>query len=201
MAQFEDLIQKISSCTLCVLSQGRNNAVPGEGSPTPKIMFIGEGPGFQEDKQGRPFIGQAGHFLDHLLASVGLNREEVFITNVVKCRPPSNRDPLPGELEACRPYLEAQIAHLKPKVIVTLGRHSLSWFFPKETISKSRAKARTWNGTIVYPLYHPAAALHQQSLKSIIESDFKTLPAVLEKAEEPNQEVPQSASQQQLSMF
>ena len=201
MPEFEDLVQRISSCTQCALSHGRTNAVPGEGSLTPKVMFIGEGPGFHEDKQGRPFVGPAGQFLDQLLASVGMKREDVYITNVVKCRPPNNRDPLPGEVEACRGYLDAQIEFLKPKVIVTLGRHSLASFFQKEPISKARGKPRLWNGITVLPMYHPAAALHQQSLRSIIESDFKELPAVLKEAEEPTPVAAQPEQKQQLSLF
>ena len=201
MPEFEDLVQRISSCTQCALSHGRTNAVPGEGSLTPKVMFIGEGPGFHEDKQGRPFVGPAGQFLDQLLASVGMKREDVYITNVVKCRPPNNRDPLPGEVEACRGYLDAQIELLKPKVIVTLGRHSLASFFQKEPISKAHGKPRLWNGITVLPMYHPAAALHQQSLRSIIESDFKELPAVLKEAEEPTPVAAQPEQKQQLSLF
>lgn len=201
MSEFEDLVQRISSCTQCALSRGRTNAVPGEGSLTPKVMFIGEAPGFHEDKQGRPFVGPAGQFLDQLLASVGMKREDVYITNVVKCRPPNNRDPLPGEVEACRGYLDAQIEFLKPKVIVTLGRHSLASFFQKEPISKARGKPRLWNGITVLPMYHPAAALHQQSLRSIIEDDFKGLPAVLKEAEEHTSGAAQPDQKQQLSLF
>ncbi len=201
MPEFEDLVRRISSCTQCALSHGRTNAVPGEGSLTPKVMFIGEGPGFHEDKQGRPFVGPAGQFLDQLLASVGMKREDVYITNVVKCRPPNNRDPLPGEVEACRGYLDAQIEFLKPKVIVTLGRHSLASFFQKEPISKARGKPRLWNGITVLPMYHPAAALHQQSLRTIIENDFKGLPAVLKEAGEHPPGAAQPDQKQQLSLF
>ena len=199
MPEYDDLVQKITTCTLCNLCNSRTNAVPGEGSMSPSVMFIGEGPGYHEDQQGRPFVGPAGQFLNQLLGSVGMSREDVYITNMIKCRPPNNRDPLPVEMEACRPYLDKQIKLLKPKVIVTLGRHSLTKFFPKETISKARGKPRKWNGITFYPMYHPAAALHQQSLRHIIEEDFKALPRLLQEAEHLSLEEEPGA--QQLSMF
>ncbi len=201
MSELEELAARISACTLCPLSQGRTNAVPGEGSSRSEIMFIGEGPGFNEDRQGRPFVGPAGQFLEQLLASIGMKREDVYITNMIKCRPPNNRDPLPGEMEACRPYLDKQMQLLKPKVIVTLGRHSFTKFFPKETISKARGRARKWNGMTIYPMYHPAAALHQNSLRAIIESDMKSLPALLKEAEEITETEEERTGAQQLSMF
>ena len=199
MPELEELAARISTCTLCPLSQGRTSAVPGEGSSNPEIMFIGEGPGFNEDRQGRPFVGPAGQFLEQLLASIGMKREDVYITNMIKCRPPNNRDPLPGEMEACRPYLDKQIQLLKPKVIVTLGRHSFTKFFPKETISKARGRPRKLNGITIYPMYHPAAALHQNSLRATIESDMKALPALLKEAEDIPEE--ERTGAQQLSMF
>ncbi|MFQ5861061.1 MAG: uracil-DNA glycosylase family protein, partial [Dehalococcoidia bacterium] len=131
----EALAEKVSGCTDCPLSQSRTTAVPGEGAPNVKVVFIGEAPGFHEDRQGRPFVGPAGGFLEELLASVGLKREDVFITNMVKCRPPSNRDPLPGEIAECSKYLDRQLQLIKPRVIVTLGRYSLAKFFPRESIS------------------------------------------------------------------
>jgi DNA polymerase len=145
-------------------------------------MFIGEGPGFYEDQQGRPFVGAAGKFLDELLAGIGLDRKKVFIGNVVKCRPPNNRDPQPDEIEACSKYLEAQIATIDPKVIVTLGRYSLQRYFPGESISRIHGTPRRRGDVIVVPMYHPAAALHQASLRRVIEADFARLPAFLEKA-------------------
>lgn len=199
MTELEALADRVSACTLCPLSQGRTKAVPGEGSSNPQLMFIGEAPGFHEDRQGRPFVGPAGQFLEQLLASIGLKRQDVYITNMVKCRPPNNREPLPGEIEACRPYLDEQIELLKPKVIVTLGRHSLAKFFPKETISKVRGKSRRWNDITIFPMYHPAAALHQNNLRSTIENDIKTLPSILKEAQAPPQE--QKTEAQQLSMF
>ena len=180
MSEFEDLISKIKVCTLCSLSRNRTNAVPGEGSPTADIMFIGEGPGFYEDRDGRPFVGPAGKFLEELLGSIGLRREDVFITNMVKCRPPNNRDPLPGEIRSCQPYLDKQIELISPKVVVTLGRYSFSRFFPGEPISKARGKPRRWRSLNLYPIYHPAAALHNPKLRPVIEADFKKLPSLIQ---------------------
>lgn len=153
--------------------------MPGEGAPTADIMFVGEGPGYNEDRQGRPFVGAAGQFLNELLASIGLQREDVFITNMVKCRPPNNRDPFPAELEACAHYLDEQIAEIQPKIIVPLGRHALSRWFPNESIGKVRAKPKTMGGITVFPLYHPAAALHNGGLRATIEADFSKLGALL----------------------
>jgi len=146
-------------------------------------MFIGEGPGFHEDKQGRPFVGPAGQFLEELLASINLKRADVFITNVVKCRPPGNRDPLPAEINACNDYLERQIAAINPQVIVTLGRHSMVKFFGGEKISAIHGRARKIDGRICMAMYHPAAGLHQQSLKESIRADFKKIPQVMAEAE------------------
>jgi len=142
-------------------------------------MFVGEGPGFNEDKQGRPFIGAAGNFLTNLLASIGLRREDVFITNMVKCRPPKNRDPLSEEMDACRHYLDEQIAEIMPKIIVPLGRHALARWFPGESIGKLRAQPKNFGAFTLFPLYHPAAALHNGGLRSTIEEDFTKLGALL----------------------
>jgi DNA polymerase len=170
MSDFDALERRVNACTRCTLSQKRTNAVPGEGSRSADIVFVGEGPGFHEDQQGRPFVGPAGRLLDELLASVGLDRKDVYITNMIKCRPPNNRDPLPGEIEACKPYLDEQIEMIAPKVVVALGRYSFSKFFPDEPIGKARGKPRRWNGLIVYPMYHPAAALRNfQSLLPLLE--------------------------------
>ena len=182
MTEFDSLIQRINTCTLCALSEKRTNAVPGEGSPTADFMFIGEGPGFYEDRDGRPFVGPAGHFLDELLASIGLRRDDVYITNMVKCRPPNNRDPLPDEIASCRPYLDEQLELISPKVLVTLGRFSFVRFFPGESIGKARGKPRRWGDLLVYPIYHPAAALHNPKLRSVIESDFQRLPSLIQEA-------------------
>ena len=171
--------KRVASCTDCGLCKGRTNTVPGEGAADAQIMFIGEGPGFYEDQQGRPFVGASGKFLDELLASIGLSRKTTFIANVVKCRPPSNRDPQPDEIEACSKHLDAQIDIIKPKVIVTLGRHSMQRYFPGEAISRAHGQPRRKGDQIVVPMYHPAAALHQGSLRKVIESDFKRLPDFL----------------------
>ena len=180
MPQFEELVQTIKTCTLCSLSKKRTNAVPGEGSPNADVVFIGEGPGFYEDRDGRPFVGQSGKFLDELLASIGLKREDVYITNMLKCRPPNNRDPLPTEMKACKPYLDSQLAMIAPKVVVTLGRHSFAKFFPGETISQGRGKPRKWNNLMIYPMYHPAAGLHNAKLRPVIKSDFSRLPSLID---------------------
>lgn len=199
MAELEQLASQIHTCTDCPLHSSRTHAVPGEGASNPVVMLIGEGPGYHEDQQGRPFVGPAGQFLSQLLSSIGLQREEVYITNMVKCRPPSNRDPYPGEIASCGKYLDAQIRLLKPKVIVTLGRHSLAKFFPNETITRARGKARkTADGAIVYPSYHPAAALHQASLRRTIEEDFQGLGQVLQGLASP---IKEETTAQQLSMF
>jgi DNA polymerase len=147
-------------------------------------MLVGEGPGFHEDQQGRPFVGQAGKFLEDLLGSIGMTRQDVYICNVIKCRPPGNRDPLPNEVESCRPFLLKQIDLIDPLLIVTLGRFSLSWFFPRDSISKVRGRLRQMNGRHYYHLYHPAAALHNGSLRQTIVEDFAKIPQALEKIEE-----------------
>ena len=199
MSSLEEVAQRVSVCTDCPLSKERTKAVPGEGPADAKIMFIGEGPGFHEDRQGRPFVGPSGHFLDQLITSVGLNREDVFIANVVKCRPPNNRDPLPGEIAACRKHLDKQIDLINPKVVVTLGRYSMAHFLPNQTIGKVRGRVRSVEGRCVYPMYHPAAALHNQNLRKVIEEDFKAIPSLVKQdAQETQSDEP---SGQQLSMF
>ncbi len=191
MSELQELASRVHVCTDCRLSEGRTRAVPGEGPEQADLMFIGEGPGYHEDQQGRPFVGPAGQFLEQLLASIGMTRDQVFIANMIKCRPPNNRDPLPGEVAACSKYLDRQIQLVAPKVIVTLGRHSLVKFLPGATISKAHGKAVRKEGFILYPIYHPAAALHQQSLRSVIEEEFKAIPSLLQEqvvlpqAEEP----------------
>src|SRR3989440_6465263 len=178
-----EVAAEVSTCSKCNLCKDRTRAVPGEGRADAKILFIGEGPGFHEDKQGRPFIGPAGQFLDELLASISLKRADVFITNVVKCRPPNNRDPLPEEIQACNDYLDRQIAAINPQVIVTLGRYSMAKFFGSEKISVVHGRARKIDGRIFIAMYHPAAGLHQQSLKDTIRTDFKKIPAIIAEAE------------------
>ena len=178
----QELVTRISSCPDCDLCKTRTKSVPGEGPENAEILLVGEGPGFHEDQQGRPFVGQAGKFLEELLASVGLERSDVYITNVVKCRPPNNRDPLPDEVEACRKHLTEQIGIIKPRLIVTLGRYSLAWFFPRDTISKVHGQIREKDGIYFLHMYHPAAALHSGGLRQTILDEFSRLPAALEKA-------------------
>lgn len=181
----DQIAAEVSVCRLCPLHVGRTNAVPGEGHPDTEVVFVGEGPGFNEDQQGRPFVGQAGGLLNELLKAIGWRREEVFITNVVKCRPPQNRDPEPSEIAACAPYLRRQLEVLDPAVVVTLGRHSLQTFMPGARIGgvhgtvhpvdpqTGAANAQT------YAMYHPAAALRASSLKQTMLQDMAGLPQVL----------------------
>jgi len=200
MTTFDELIQEIKTCTLCRLSAGRTQAVPGEGSESADIVFIGEGPGYYEDRDGRPFVGPAGQLLDQMLATIGLRRQDVYIANMVKCRPPENRDPLPGEIKACQPYLERQLELIAPRVVVTLGRYSFSNYFPGESISKARGKPRQWKDLTIYPMYHPAAALHNAGLRPAIENDFRRLRSLLESEDQPAEEEPEKKAQQ-LSLF
>jgi DNA polymerase len=199
------IAQEVSQCTRCPLHHSRKLAVPGEGPVTAEIMFIGEGPGFHENEQGRPFVGQAGKFLDELLAKIDLQRSQVFIGNVVKCRPPGNRDPEPGEIEACSDYLERQIQAINPKVIVTLGRYSMARFLPNAKISAIHGQSTLVKGRLVVAMYHPAAALHQQSLKPVLEADFLRLPEMIAKiARAQDDAAPESEAKKdakQLSLF
>ncbi len=172
---FDGLDGRISGCRLCQLATTRTRAVPGSGSRTAEVMFIGEGPGFHEDQQGKPFVGRAGQFLDQLIGLIGLNRGDVYITNVVKCRPPNNRDPLPHELAVCRPYLDRQIELIDPRVIVTLGRYSLGTFFPGDVISRVHGTIRSKDGRHFCAMFHPAAALHQERYRQLIIDDMKRL--------------------------
>jgi len=176
------IAQEVSTCTQCVLHKTRKKSVPGEGPAQAEIMLIGEGPGFNENEQGRPFVGQAGKFLDELLAQAGLKRPEVWIGNVVKCRPPENRDPQPDELASCNLYLERQIAAIDPKIIITLGRFSMGRFMPGVKISQVHGQMRKVGQRFVIAMFHPAAALHQAALKPAILADFAKLPQLLEVA-------------------
>jgi len=176
------IASEVSACTNCALHHSRKQAVPGEGPARAEIMFIGEGPGFHENEQGRPFVGAAGQFLDQLLQQAGVTRGEVWIGNVVKCRPPGNRDPLPEELAACDVYLEQQIAAINPSIIVTLGRFSMNKFMPGAKISQVHGQMRKVGERYVIAMFHPAAALHQASLKPAILADFGKLPELLKQA-------------------
>lgn len=204
MSALQELVSRISTCPDCDLCKTRTRAVPGEGPEAAEIMLVGEGPGFHEDQQGRPFVGAAGRFLEELLGSVGLKRSDVYITNVVKCRPPQNRDPLPVEVDACRKYLEAQIREIRPRLIVTLGRYSLAWFFPRDTISKVHGQIREKDGIHFLNMYHPAAALHSGGLRQTILDEFRRVPAALEKAraaEFAAQPEPAAQPPEQMRMF
>jgi uracil-DNA glycosylase len=201
MTELEQLVAEIATCQKCPLARGRTNTVPGDGPADAKLMFIGEAPGFHEDRQGRPFVGAAGQFLQELLASIKLAREQVFICNVIKCRPPDNRDPLPEEIEACRGYLDWQIALIKPRVIVTLGRHSMARYFPDAKISSIHGRAKKINGVLYVPMFHPAAALHQPQLRHEIEADFAKLPGLLQEMGTLDDDKPAPPKAQQLSLF
>ena len=176
------IAREVATCTNCALHHSRKKAVPGEGPAQAEIMFIGEGPGFHENEQGRPFVGAAGQFLDQLLQQAGVTRADVWIGNVVKCRPPGNRDPLPEELAACDVYLEKQIAAINPSIIVTLGRFSMNKFMPGAKISQVHGQMRKVGNRYVIAMFHPAAALHQASLKPAILADFGKLPELLKQA-------------------
>jgi DNA polymerase len=175
---------EVRGCTRCPLHRGRIMAVPGEGNPLSDVLLVGEGPGAREDATGRPFVGPAGQLLTELLRSVGWERGDVFIANVVKCRPPGNRDPEPEEIAACGGYLERQERALDPAVIVTLGRHSLGRYLPGSRISAVHGQLRRSSGRFIFPMYHPAAALHQASLRETLFADVRGLPAALLTARE-----------------
>ena len=207
----ERIAREISVCTKCALHESRKKAVTGEGPADAEIMFIGEGPGFHDNEQGRPFVGASGKFLDQLLAQAGLERSDVFIANVVKCRPPANRDPQPEELLACNEYLEGQINAINPSIIVTLGRISMGKYVPGAKITSIHGQMQKIDGKFVIPMYHPAAALHQPALRPSILADFAKLPEQLNEArmalgrpivEKKKITVPQKSEKpQQLSLF
>lgn len=183
----QEIAKQVSVCEKCNLHFSRKHSVPGEGPVNAQVLFIGEGPGFNENEMGRPFVGQAGKFLDELIGHAGFKREDVFITNVVKCRPPENRDPLPDELAACAVYLDRQIETINPDVIVTLGRFSMAKYFPMARISAIHGKPAWVNNRLIVPMFHPAAALHQPLLKSSIVADFVALPKAIEEAQKKKQ--------------
>ena len=197
MSALSELNIEIALCQQCEIAKYRNKVVPGEGAEDADIMFIGEAPGWHEDQQGRPFVGPAGKYLDELLASIGLRREQVYIANVIKCRPQGNRDPLPVEIQNCRQWLERQIETIHPKMIVTLGRYSMAMFFPGKSISKIHGTAQKRGNVIYYAMYHPAAALHQQSLRRAIEEDMLKIPSLLAQAET----IKEEQEPEQLTMF
>jgi DNA polymerase len=206
MSELEELVNQVRHCTRCRLHEGTTHAVPGEGPANADIMFVGEGPGFHEDQQGRPFVGAAGQFLEQLLASINLTRQDVYITNVVKHRPPGNRDPQPDEIAACRPYLDRQIELIKPKIIVTLGRFSMQLAFSGVTITRVHGMPKKVGDVIYFPMFHPAAALHQPRYRSLIEQDVLKIPEILAELASTTSAVQDDGDNdtpppQQLSMF
>lgn len=180
-----ELEGRIAACTQCRLAGGRTRTVPGDGDANAELMFIGEGPGFHEDQQGHPFVGQAGRLLDTLLGEIGLSREQVFVTNVVKCRPPNNRDPEGDEIAACEPFLREQIAGIRPKLIVPLGRFAMNYFLPRASISRAHGQATRVGDWLVFPVYHPAAGLRQTRMLEVLRSDFQRIPELLANADRP----------------
>jgi uracil-DNA glycosylase family 4 len=198
MSALTELNKEIERCQDCELGKRRTRAVPGEGPENAILLFIGEAPGWHEDQQGRPFVGPAGKYLEELLASINLKREQVYIANVIKCRPPSNRDPLPGEIQACSKWLNHQVELIHPKMVVTLGRYSMAKYFSNQSISQVHGKARKQDNVIYYAMYHPAAALHQGSLRKTIEADMLKIPQILARAEK----ITEAENEpQQLSLF
>ena len=180
------LYEEIADCPHCVLARTRTRTVPGSGPLPCDLVFIGEGPGQREDELGLPFVGRSGQFLDELLAGIGRSRRDVYVTNVVKCRPPANRDPEPSEIAECRSFLDQQLELARPTVIATLGRFSMARWFPGERISDIHGRERqvqSASGQTVWiiPMYHPAAALRNGSLRDVMKADFARIPALLEK--------------------
>lgn len=203
-AELASIADQIRKCTRCPLYKGTTNAVPGEGPADAEIMMIGEGPGFHEDQQGRPFVGQSGKFLDELLAEIKLKRSDIYITNVVKHRPPGNRDPFPDEMAACKDWLDQQIALIQPKVIVTISRFAMARWFPNAKITAIHGQAKRFGNVMVVPMFHPAAALRNVNLIPVLKEDFRKLPQYISDVstvptvpEPPKQDPPI----QQLKMF
>ena len=211
-AGLAEIAAEVNQCTACELHKGRTRAVPGEGPVNAEIMFIGEAPGRNEDQQGRPFVGQAGKLLEELLAEIGLTRDDVWIGNVVKCRPPENRDPRPEEIAACAGYLERQIALLDPRVIATLGRFSMEKFFPGAKITRVHGQARRDGRRVLIPLYHPAYILRNMAAMPDAVRDMQKIPRLLARLEEvlreeaaagarPEEPAPTADEPEQLSLF
>lgn len=179
MDSLEAIAQEIRECQACVLCQSATNPVPGEGPADARVMFIGEGPGANEDRLGRPFVGASGRVLDSLLVLAGLDRSRVFIANVVKHRPPDNRDPLPAEVDACLPFLRRQIRLIKPRIVIPLGRHAAARWIPDVRITQMHGVPHTVKGFVVIPMLHPATALYQPSNRQVLEADFRALGAYI----------------------
>ena len=210
MESLNTIAAEVRACVKCRLSHTRTVGVPGDGSPNAEIFFIGEGPGFHEDQQGRPFVGAAGQLLTEMLREIGLRREEVFITNVVRCRPPGNRDPQPDELGACDEYTQRQLAALEPKLIVTLGRYSMARFFGPGSMRDLHGRTTRWNGIACLAMYHPAAILRTNTpeMRRVYADDFRKIPALLAEARHARSaaraattEKPEAAQLDQLRLF
>jgi DNA polymerase len=193
MRTLEEAALDASTCTRCRLSQGRTQVVYGVGDPNADLMFIGEAPGFHEDKQGEPFVGAAGQLLNQLLAEIGIAREDVYINNTVNCRPPGNRDPLPDELEACKPWLDERVALIDPAVVVTLGNWATRYILGKQvSISRVRGQRFPWSGRTVIPTFHPAAVLHgggqASNQMTALRADFQEIRRALAERPQPAEE-------------
>jgi uracil-DNA glycosylase len=200
----DNIAAEIAACTKCPLHAGRIQTVPGDGAMNASIMFIGEAPGQSEDEQGLPFVGRSGKYLEELLHMIGLSRQQVFIANVIKCRPPDNRDPLPTEIDTCKSYLDRQIEVIDPVIIATLGRFSMARYFPDGQISKIHGKPKYEGGRIYYPLFHPAAVLRNPNLRPVMADDFKRMLTLIEQAKNgdvPKDEPPPDDTPKQLSLF
>ena len=196
METIQILADQIRECQKCPLHQTRDKAVPGEGPPNAEIMMIAEGPGFNEDRQGKPFVGPAGTFLDQLLVEAKLKRADVFITNIIKCRAPNNRDPVPNEVSACTPWLDQQVEAIKPRLIVTMGRFATERFLPGETISKVRGRLRRRFGLNIYPVIHPAAGLRRNDMRQNVIQDFRNIPQVMKDLSRPTDDDMETPSSQ-----
>jgi DNA polymerase len=201
MSALNDLHIEMRTCAKCpILVKNRTQVVPGVGAEDAKIVFVGEAPGVNEDRLGEPFVGAAGNFLNEILGTIGLKREQIFISNVIKCRPPENREPLPFEIQNCRPWLDAQISLIRPKVIVTLGRFAMESFLPGKSISKVHGQVFKMGNLTVFAMYHPAAALYQQSQRDVIKNDMLKLPDILAEAKTETVE-PKKEEPRQMTMF
>lgn len=202
-SSLEAIAGEVRNHCCCRLGQTRTQGVPGEGDAHAEILLVGEAPGYNEDQQGKPFVGNAGQFLNEMLQASGYSRDDVFITNIVKCRPPNNRDPEADEIAACHFYLQAQIALIKPLLIVCLGRHSMNYFLPGLRISQVHGQPKRRGNQVILPLYHPAAALHNASLRATLLEDFARIPAIIKKIKETNNETTSQTgpSDQQLTLL
>jgi uracil-DNA glycosylase len=192
-SELDAYAQQVAGCTRCRLAQGRTQVVFGNGNPNADLMFVGEAPGFHEDKQGFPFVGQAGKLLDKLLAGIGLSRSDVYVGNVIKCRPPGNRDPMPDEIEACESHLFKQISLIEPKVVATLGNFATKLLSGKQlgiTRVHGQPQEVTLGGRrlLLYPIYHPAAALYTPAMLKVLEEDFSRIPELIGQVLEPQPE-------------